>query len=169
MKNREIAILAYKVLGFYAFVEAISKSYDVVYYLLGDIPNNISANAVLLILLPPILLILCGVLLWYSAPLLADNIFKSTIQEMKTEISSADTAVIAFSVVGLFLLANSLPRIVELIFMYYDVVVAQVTENRSPLISNIIVTLLKSILGLWFLFDSRRIAKFVFRKNEFLK
>lgn len=166
MNKREIAVLSFKVLSLYSFIEAISKLSDVIYHVTGGIHDETFIINILLKLIPLILLILFGVLLWFIAPLLTTNIFKFTLQEDKAEISSVDIPIIAFSVVGLCLLATALPNIVEFILVYHSNLVTPITESNIILIQNFIVFLLKSALGLWLLFDSRRIVNYIYRARR---
>ena len=166
MNKREIAVLSFKVLSFYALIQAIGKLSDVIYHILEGIPDGTFAGNLLLKSIPPTLLTLCSILLWYFAPLLATNIFKSTMQEDKTEISSVDIPMIAFSVVGLCLLATALPNVADLVLVLYSFVGTPIVEINSIVIYNIFVLLLKVILGLWLLFDSRRIVNYVYQKRR---
>jgi len=166
MNKREIAILSFKALSFYALIEAMGKSSDVIYHILKGMPDETFVGNLLLISIPPVLLILCSILLWYFAPLLATNIFKSPMQDDKTVISSVDIPIVAFSVVGLCLLATALPNAADLILVLYSFIGTPIAEIKSIVIYNIFVFLLKVILGLWLLFDSRRIVNYVYRKNK---
>ncbi len=166
MNKKEIAILSFKVLSFYAFIEAIGKLSDVIYHILeGTHDENFVMN-ILLKSIPLILLSLCSILLWRLAPLLATNIFKTATQEDKTEISSVDIPVIAFSVVGLCLLATALSNVANFIILLLSYLGTPIAEIKSIVIYNIFILLLKVILGFWLLFDSRRIVNYVYRKNK---
>jgi hypothetical protein len=166
MNKREIAILSFRVLSFYALIEAIGKLSNVIYYILQGISEETFVMNVLLQSIPLILLTLCGILLWYIAPLLATSIFKSTIQEKETKISSVDIQIIAFSVVGLCLLATALPNVAEFVLVFYSFLVTPISESNTILFHSIILFVLKIILGLWLLFDSRRIVNYIYRKRE---
>jgi len=165
MNKRETAILSFKVLSFYAFIEAIGKFSDSVYFILNGIRDKSFVANFLFTLVPPILLILCGILLWFIAPSLATKIFKPSFQEDKTEMSLVDIPIIAFSVVGISLLASALPPLASLIFVLYTVAAGEM-ELRQILINDVIVVLLRFILGSWLLFDSRSIVNYVYRKNK---
>jgi hypothetical protein len=67
---------------------------------------------------------------------------------------------IAFSVVGLFILAGALPDFVKVALMHYFIVTHSVAGG-SPLVDSITVLLSNIILGLWLLLGSRGLVKFI--------
>jgi len=155
MTKREIAILSFKILSIYAFIKVI----DNVYYTLGSITSTEDHGAnLVLIIAPQLLLVLCGILLWYIAPRLATSVFKSSSIENEPNASLSDIQTVAFSVVGIFLLAISIPELVSIIVVYNTMWVA---GSKEILIKGIIVLSIKIILGLWLLLGSRGLVKFI--------
>ena len=156
MTKREIATLSFKVLSVYAFLQAIDKSYDIIYFFvykdqlhLGDKVNLIMTSA------PPVLSGICGILLWCVAPLLATSIFKSTGPEYDSHASLRDIQMTAFSIVGIFILATGLPNLVNVVLMMLTAAPARAMTHT------IVVLVLKIALGLWLLLGSRRIVNFI--------
>jgi hypothetical protein len=104
---------------------------------------------------PPLLSAICGIVLWFTAPILAASIFKSVAPEDGSQASLVNVQMTAFSVVGLFILATGLPDLV-------NVVVIMLTAISSlAMIHNIVVLVLKIALGLWLLLGSHHIVKLV--------
>lgn len=160
MRRKEIAVLSFKVLSLYAFIKAIDKLTDIFYYIFQNknMHDNTTVN-ILIISGPLLLLALCGLLLWYTAPLLSNSIFKSIVPENKTDASLANIQMIAFSTIGLFILATGLPDLVNVVLV---IVTSTLIEGGiNSMIHIVIVLILKNSLGLWLLFGSRSIVNFV--------
>jgi hypothetical protein len=156
MTKREIATLSFKVLSVYAFLQAIDKSYDILYYFiykdqlrLGEKLNLIMTSA------PPLLSAICGIVLWFMAPLLAASIFKSIAPDDGSQASLVNLQVAAFSVVGLFILATGFPNLVNVVLMMLTAAPARAMTHT------IVVLVLKIALGLWLLLGSHRIVNFI--------
>jgi hypothetical protein len=160
MTKKEVAILSFKVLSIYAFIRVIETLPYVLYSLFGNADRKILISNFLIIIIPPLLLLLCGVLLWYMASSLASSLYNSVAIENEPHASLRDIQSVAFSVVGLFLLASSLPRIVSSIVIFYTMWTTEVV-GKHALIESIIVSLLKISLGLWLLLGSRGLVKFI--------
>jgi len=90
MTKKEIATLSFKVLSFYALIRAIDKMPDILYFISENDLRGLSILNFVTAAVPPLLLGLCGVLLWYAAPLLASSVFKSTMPEDKSDASLAN-------------------------------------------------------------------------------
>jgi hypothetical protein len=88
MTKREIAVLSFKVLSLYAFIEAIDKSNYILYYLYYKNQLDFGQKFdIVLTPVPPLLSAICGIGLWFGAPLLAKSIFKSEVPEDGTQAS----------------------------------------------------------------------------------
>ncbi len=160
MTKREIAILSFKVLSIYTFIQAIDKSYYVLYYLIYNNQLDVSRRLNLVMTsVPSLLLALCGVILWFTAPLLATSIFKSTVPEDGSQASSTNVQMIAFSVVGLFILATGVPDLVNVVVVMLTA--TSIEGGPRSMIHNVVVLLLKIGLGLWLLFGSHKIVNFI--------
>ncbi len=158
--KKEIAILSFKVLGVYAFIRVIDHLPYILDSMFGNDNGKATIPNLLIITIPPLLLLLCGVLLWYMAPFLASSVYKSPAFENEPNASLADIQTVAFTVVGLFLLASALPQIVSFIIIYYTMWTTDIV-GKHALIQNGIVLLLKIGLGLWLLLGSRGLVKLI--------
>ena len=158
MTKREIATLSFKVLSLYAFMKAIDKLSTLIYYAyrlsVTGIPNFIIYVA------PVLLFFLCGGLLWFLSPLLASSISKSTVPEDNAAASLLSIQAVAFSVVGLYMLADSLPAIVRSTIWHFTSASLYMGKS-SPLLGDIMGSLVQIVLGLWLLFGSRGLVKFI--------
>jgi hypothetical protein len=161
MKRKEIAILSFKLLSLYAFIKAIDRSPDIFYYFFqSDIMHDYKTLLNFLMISVPILLLAsCGLLLWYTAPLLADSIFKAIPEESKNGASLVNIQIVAFSTIGLFLLARALPDLVNVVLVILTS--SSIQGGRSSMIHIVIVFVFKVALGLWLLFGSKKIVNFI--------
>jgi hypothetical protein len=155
MTKIEIAALSFKVLSIYAFIIVI----DNIYFTLGSITRAEDHGANLaLIVTPQLLLVLSGIILWFIAPRLASSVFKTPSIENAPNASLSEIQTVAFSVVGIFLLAISIPELVSIIVVYNTMWVA---GSKEILIKGMIVLSIKIILGLWLLLGSSGLVKFI--------
>ncbi len=160
MTKREIAVLSFKVLGLYAFIRVIDHLPYILYYVWGENAKQTIVPNLLIIAVPPLLLVLCSVLLWFGAPLLASIVFKSAPSGNVSNASLPDMQTVAFAVVGLILIASALPEIVSSVVIYYTMYSVAIGGKRA-LIQNIIVLFLKLGLGFWLLLGSRGLVSFI--------
>ncbi len=154
MTKREIAILSFKVLSIYTFIRVIDQLQYVFYYF----QTEPFLQNLLIKTLPPLLLLICGGLLWYLASYLASSVFKSSLSENEPNASLADIQRIAFMVVGLFLIASALPELVNIVITSLTL---WVIGGKPVLIKLIIVFFLKVGLGFWLLLGSHGIIKLI--------
>ena len=89
---------------------------------------------------------------------MASSVSKSAAFENKPDASLADIQTVAFTVVGLFLLATALPEMVNVIVIFFTL---WVVGSKPTLIHNIIALFLKVGLGLWLLLGSRGFVNFI--------
>jgi len=160
MTKKEIATLSFKLLSLYAILQLIDKlAYIISYLIYGDLSGvkflNFIAWAV-----PPFLFLVCGILLWYTASPLASSLFKTAALDDKFNASLTDVQIVAFSVVGLFVLADSLPNFVRVAVWY------STSIEKSALSGDGAAFLLRSVFGFWLLFGSRGIVNFIHKIRQ---
>ncbi len=164
MKKHEIAILSFKVLSIYALLQTINGFYSFLYYLFYQKQLDLGEKYNLLMSSVPSLIIgLSAVILWFGSPFLANLVFKKDDVEMKLFSSLEDIQRVAFSVVGLFLIATSLPAVVEIILVLQ--MASETKGGSGSMIPTIVEILLKGSLGVWLLFGSRGLVNFLMYMN----
>lgn len=159
MKKIEIATLSFKVLSIYAIIQAISRLPDIFYYLFKNDNEELMILNLAIVSVPLLLLVISSVLLWFTAPLLATSIFKSIVSEDRSEVSLVNIQIIAFSIVGLYILASSFPELVNIAIVI--ITAASIEGGRGSMIHIVVVFILKIMLGLWLLLGSHGIVKFL--------
>jgi len=162
MTKHEVAALACKILGIYFIVGALSGfGYAVtmmVEHFSGMREGEIG-NLWLAALVGSGLMMVFGILLWF----LADRVAARMVPErgslaVESRTTGADIQAIAFSVVGVFVLARFFPRLTQLIVnlsVLADYDRAQLDARTKAMIGELIVQL---AIGLWLLFGSRGIV-----------
>ncbi len=158
MTREEISILSLKLLSLYAFITALEYLPDIIYYVSENskMDELLTILSFFSILLPGLLLTLCGLLLWYQAPLLTNAIFKQNKQSYNTGASLFDIQMIAFSIIGLFIIATVFPDFIKIVLV--QLISFPVEGRNEALIPDIVALIIKLIMGFWLLFDSRRIV-----------
>jgi len=166
MNRTEVTILSFKVLSVYAFIRAIDNSSYILYYIVSKDQFDPASKLKLLSISAPVLLLaLCGGILWYTASLLATSIFRSTASADESSASLADVQIVAFSVVGLFVLATAFPDLVNVLAVILTA--SWIEGGARAMIHNVVVLVLKVALGLWLLLGSHGIVNFIrLRSNK---
>jgi hypothetical protein len=156
MTSNDIAKLCFKLLAVYFVMQLFYQAENIVNYLLysNEMQEYVKANYIAAIL-PSILFLLFGLILWFIAPHLANSIFKPKPAEKKSRVPVENFHSVAFSVAGLFLLIMSLSGIVE--YIVYDIKLADST-GRHSLNHLIIIAIIKMVLGVWLILGSKGIV-----------
>jgi len=160
MTKKEIATLSFKVMSVYAIIQATAQVPSTLYFMSTNDLSGIGMLTFVSVALEPLSWILCGLVLWFAAPLLASLIFKSTVSESVSDTSIKDIQITAFSLAGLYLLASILPELLKSLTMHYAMNAYSV-RGESPLTGTIIISVLQIILGLWLLLGSRGLVNFI--------
>jgi hypothetical protein len=157
MTKREVATLSFKVLSLYAFIKAIDKLPMLINYMYKYDFSEAGLRGFMLFAAPMLLLLLCGGLLWFMAPFLASLLSKSSISVDDSAASLLDIQMVAFSVIGLYMLADSLPALVRSTIFHFG----YVSRGDDPFVGEIMASLVKIAIGLWLLFGSRGLINFI--------
>jgi len=159
LTNKYFAITLFKALSVYLFIRAIEYFVYNLPFLFGT--ENHSALVIIQVIAQPMLFLICGFALWCSAPLLASFNGNSSGSDVKAEMSSKNIQIIVFSAIGIFILFNSIPEIIQAA-VYYSIgsfaLDKQTMTSRNSLVISLII---KIALGLWLLFGSRGIVKII--------
>lgn len=162
MKNRDISVLAFKVLSIYSCLRAVEISQEFIPYFYDEV-EEVGFWVSLQIIIPPILLIISGVTLWFVAPILSRNI-NDSIESEDTIFNNYDAIqTTAFSVVGIFVLVDVLPMFFRFFIALFMLSDKPENSSVSPIdIYPIFVyTIVKTIIGLWLLLNSKGLVKLV--------
>lgn len=115
MSKREIASLACKLLGLYLMIQGLNVMINM--FSVSLMPYNpLSMEKILNTIFPFIFIIIFGILIWsFSDKLSVIMIKGETCSEERTSIKASDIQRIAFSVLGLYFLGNSIPKLISTI------------------------------------------------------
>ena len=120
MSKREIASLACKILGIYMIIQGINVMGNILSVSLAT-PKVIAPGSLINFLFPFIFLFLFGVLLWLlSDKLPAIMVRGENHSNEGSGIGPNDIQRVAFSVLGLYFLGNSLPKLVSTLTNMYS-------------------------------------------------
>lgn len=156
MTKKEIASLSFKVLSLYAFIKAIEKLSTLIYYAYQV--NEIGVPFFMVYAVPVLLLALCGALLWFLSPVLASSISESA-GSGDNPASLSSIQAVAFSIVGLYMVAASLPGIVR--STIWRLTEPASMSKGSPLLGDVMGSLVQVVIGLWLLFGSRGLVNLI--------
>ena len=172
MTKKEIVSLSLKLAGIYCLIMSISHLNFAIMSVVSALRGQsfwsmlISITPFVLLLLsftPVVLLLLFGAYLIFSSKL-ASKIASSMIQEEKTtSFTFQDIQVLAFSIIGVWLLSNAIPTFIQVIVR---ITVLHSTSQQSfsvfrnsYIISQIVAAVLKLALGIYLFSGSKGLAK----------
>jgi hypothetical protein len=157
MTKRDMANLLLKAFSIYSFLMALQNAP----YLVNDL-SKLQEPAfpdILQICVPTLTMILAGILLWVLSARGAKLIFGREETENTTRASVQDIQVIAFSLGGLYLVANAIPELLNnaLFFAWLFLKGNKLDDIASVLIFPFI----RLAIGLWLLFGAKGIVVFI--------
>ncbi|MFH1741359.1 MAG: hypothetical protein ABIH23_20335 [bacterium] len=176
MTRHEIAAMACKILGIYAIIHALGMPLTSFIWPLDEFFRNpdhhlmTNVYRLLATVTPFGLLIGSGVLLWRLADRLAISI-TSRMGTGSTEhrVCSADIHVIAFSVVGLFVLAQAIPNLAQ-VFMGLWIRAQAPPYAQGNMSTHAIVQsvglVIKLAMGFWLFFGSRGLVELLSKMRK---
>lgn len=158
MSKREIASLACKILGIYMIIQGINVSTNVLSFYIAT--SNQMARENLLNISYPLIYILFGVVLWLLSKKLSVIIVKGDTHFSEgTGISASDIQRVAFSVLGLFFLGNSLPKVVSTLTSMYST--SDLPDSTTRLLIGAGGTITQLIVGLGIFLGSQGLVNFL--------
>lgn len=163
MKIRELAFLAVRILGIYLFVIGLKQLVDLLQVTgstyLEWLQHEISFMEVFLLVgFPALVLFIGGILLWIFAKPLSKCLVLKNCTESENTWQTRDIEGFVLSVVGLILIALSLPSLVRLVINYINIASQEVRFDRMPHVYPIIEQGIRFILGLVLLLKAEGFA-----------
>ena len=167
--KRDITVILFRCLSIYSFVKAIEFFSGKFSYFFNR--ENYSIAIFVQLIGPSVLLLICGVIIWYLAPVIATKVSKAVGQDDTYGFSLKDVHDIAFSAIGLFIIVITIPDFVQAIGFYYTIAFLSVGEKTlayATQTSYLISLIIKFLLGIWLLIGSHRIVNIVraMRRDE---
>ncbi len=160
--RRDIAIILFRFLSIYSFVRATEFLSEKFTYFFN--PENYSFGIFIQIIGPSALLIICGVIIWYLSPMFSAWLLMGPDGDEECGFSLNDFRGVAFSTIGLFIIVNSIPELVNAIGFYYGVVFRSDADKHLIYVTgtvHLLSLVIKFVLGLWLLIGAQGVAKFV--------
>ncbi|MCK5706535.1 MAG: hypothetical protein KAI43_02690 [Candidatus Aureabacteria bacterium] len=162
MNKDEIVTLSLKITGIYGIIQLITKSN----FLIGSLFTVIRTNtiegllyAIFFALIPLVLFIYLIYVLLFKTPSLSKKILASESNEKSNPINSKEIQVLAFSIIGVWVLASTIPSFIQTLAYY------SFSKENSELAKTVNITLstrthffglsLKLIIGLYLFIGSK--------------
>lgn len=154
MPKEQIVGIAVRLFAIFLALYTLRYASTLLPYAAVPPPNNISFTFIAVLALFPIL---AAVLLWFFPLVVAAKL----IPNIKTKAQSAPIGaggveVVAFSVMGLWVLTTAIPDIFYWVTFVYRVKSAGIgsTELSPENIGNIVASIVELVIGFWLLFGS---------------
>ncbi|MFZ5644442.1 MAG: hypothetical protein ACOY46_12710 [Bacillota bacterium] len=168
MTARMLAALSCKVLAIFVLIKVISDlNWASVFIsaLQPDVGGYEIIIAISAIVISFLFLTAIGYILWFRTDYLTQKMMVKDFAIEESRLKSDDIQAIAFSAVGVIVLADAIPDIVQQIFYIWQMRSAQymITEqwNNFYTVSRIAGLSLQIVIGLWLFFGSRGIVGLV--------
>jgi hypothetical protein len=158
LNGHEIGNLASKILGIFFIVQGINTLASIISFIAST--PSLNGNERLLNISFALLYIVSGVLLWFLSDKISAmmNTGKRN-EDIKSVIEIGDIQRVSFSVLGLYFMGSSLPRLVSyLINMYYQM---NAPNSTSRLILGLCGMLTQFIIGLGIFLGSQGFVNFL--------
>ena len=118
MTSRDVALLAFKLLGLWLFVSGLIGLANVPYFFEPQF-ETMRRMAVLFALLPSVVSLAAGIQAWFSADWLASHVFTGSAEPSGSNRLRADALFsLAIAVVGVYLIVGSIPAVVNGIALF---------------------------------------------------
>ncbi len=170
MSKREIAALACRILALYAFIQALASIGFVPWMIVRASETAGLLKSVLYVLMGVLPFTLCtgaGIVLWVQAQRIGGRMLSGLDDpEAEMKVVPFDLQVIAFSVVGLALLVQTVPRLVSTFWMLlyarakWPPELQEIYRVRVDW-KNAITMVVRLGLGLWLLLGARGLVGFL--------
>ncbi|WP_088186648.1 hypothetical protein [Desulfosporosinus sp. FKA] len=161
MSKQEIASLACKILGIYMIIQGLNVMVNIipVYYFT---PQQGFSNNLLVIIIPFAVLIVFGVLLWPLSNKLADLMVKGeTNFHEESGVKASDIQRVSFSVLGLLLFGNSIPKLISELVSFYSMRGMANSTVRLLGQLGVLGTIVQFIIGLGIFLGSEGLVNFL--------
>lgn len=161
MNKKEMAVYISKMFSLYAFTQVIIKLEWIAAPFFTDLHNQYSGIQMFMMTLPSILLLFLSLFFWTKAELVSRLLLGNEKDNSNTVVSTSlnfqDLQVIAFSVVGLFIVSSVIPNWFANTIAYIEY--RRVHEMISESWIKTWVTLtIKTIIGFYLLLGSKGFA-----------
>jgi len=153
MSGHQTAALACKILGIYTVIQAAKYVPVAVNFTVGPRLFAIVSSVV-----PVLLLLSVGIILWARADRIAGFMINEEKQEgTESRLSGRELEVIGFSLIGLFVIVEGIPNLAMVILNYLLVGKVQFMNQGMTVHTKVAlgVAILKIIIGVVLLFGSR--------------
>ncbi|SKC81938.1 hypothetical protein [Maledivibacter halophilus] len=165
MNYKVISKMSCKIISIYMFFKFITAFQSFFYVFYPNSQAQIEQNSVFFFL-PFIISLFLSIILWVFADKISSYMVKEpTNSSNNVKVDYIELQAIAFSVVGITVLVNSIPQIIRLGIDMKTIVSNDIIANWDMLLrttkSQMIGYIIKTILGLWLLFGSNGIVGLV--------
>lgn len=164
MNYKIISKMCCKIMSIYTFIKFITAFQSYFYMFYQNSQTQIEQNSILFFL-PIFLGLFLSIILWVFADKISGYIIKEPINYSNNiKVDYVELQAIAFSVVGIAVLVNSIPRIVSLGINIKTILSNDIANWNMLLrtsISQMIGYVIKSFFGLWLLLGAHGIIGLV--------
>ncbi len=158
---KSLAKLSIKILSIYFLVEFISISIPNIMGLLFTNTGRSMKMGMFIIITAHLIKLIVALFLWYSSDKLSNIIFKDENDINFDNIDYKKIQLIAFSVVGVILLAINIPNFIRNILQLF--IMPGRIRISSSILQGMISQIIAMIIGGWLLFGSQWLVKHISR------
>lgn len=172
MTNRETGLLTFRALSIYALIRGLEQTQQIIRAWPRAWPEQDRLLWQLIIysqLFAPILIfIIFSLALWKVAPRLINKMFTSDQIAKHPVATLADAKSLVFAGVGLYLLVDTIPDLVQTLFSIYASLSSQLDSSTRTQVSILrLTTILKLVVGCWLLFGAKGLSNILSKiRNE---
>lgn len=166
MPKEQVVGIAVRLFAIFLALETIRYASSLLPYAASPPPNNISLGFIATLLFFPLL---AAFLLWRFPLAVATNLIPDIKkQEQHSSLGANDIQVIAFSVMGLWVLTTAIRDIFYWVTFVYQIKNSGLgNPTLSPEnVGNIVSTVVELVIGFWLLFGSKGLVGIIRRARQ---
>lgn len=164
MTNRETGLLTFRALSIYALIRGLEQTEQIIIaWPRGAWPEQDRLLWQLIIysqlFAPLLILIIFSLVFWKVAPRLINKMFTSDQITNHPAATLSDVKSLVFAGIGLYLLVDTIPDLVQTLFSIYASLSYQLDSSTRTQVSILrLKTILKIVVGFWLLFGAKGLS-----------
>jgi hypothetical protein len=166
MTNRDAGLLTFRALSIFALLRGLEQTERIVRAWPRTWPEQVRLLWQLIIysqlFAPMMLIIIFSLILWKIAPRLSNRMFTNAQNTNDSAVALKDIEALVFSGIGLYLLVDTIPNLVQTFYATYASSFSQLDVSTQMQVNILrLGTILKLAVGFWLLLGAKGLSNIV--------
>ncbi|HRS88497.1 MAG TPA: hypothetical protein P5294_01830 [Smithellaceae bacterium] len=162
LTKKELSLVLFRSLSAYSMIEALNNLSFHFPQIAGVSDTKMYMAAFIQTLMPSLLLFIAGIVLWIISPAIARYFDKNNYKD-DIKSHSYDYEPMIYSALGIFIFVNALAELSKTLVFFYGLESSSMSYELKVGVKNssVISSLIQIAFGLWLVFGSGKISKFL--------